>query len=130
MAAPLALLCLDVFAYSAAGLAYQRSHVEAWNLLDHALSPWLGPLVLRFVLAFVGKRRAFRVALVLSSIGYGLLSLAAVVAFVVPELRPFVPSPPETSLAWSVWFFSVTIPSMTFAVLVVVRHLRANHDAT
>jgi signal transduction histidine kinase len=125
LAAPLALFCLNVFCSSAAAFAYDRSHVESWTLLDHTLSPWGLPLALRFVLAFVGKRRAHRAVRTICSLACGVLSAISAGAFLFPGLRPLVTSP-----AWSAWFLSVTVPTMTFALLTLVRHQRDTEDAT
>ncbi len=124
LATPLALLCLDVFGWSAAGTAYDRTNVEGWTWLDHALSPWTPVLGLWMALAFVGKQRMFRGAVVMSSFACGPLSLVSGAAFVLPPLRSLI-----SSQGWSAWFFTVTFSTMTFAVVVLVRHLRETGDA-
>ena len=97
LAVPLALLCLDVFGWMGAGLAYDVSGVPQWHWLDHALTPWTAPLLLQFVLTFVGRRRELRATLWAVSAGGGALSAASVAAFVVPGVRPFI----DASVAWS-----------------------------
>ena len=125
LAVPLALLCLDIFGWTAAGLAYNLSHAPGWRWLDHALTPWTAPLALHFVLLFVGRRRALRGALHFAGIASGALSLVSFVAFAVPSVQPFIGSP-----QWSIALMSIAIPTMVFAILALVRHLRESGDAT
>jgi len=125
LAIPLALLCLDIAGWTGAGLARQLSGNLLWQWVDHALTPWTAPLALQFVLAFIGRRRALRATLVVASIACGGLSVVPLLAFVVPSARPLVGSD-----LWAAGILSTSIPTMGFATLVLVRHLRASVDAT
>jgi signal transduction histidine kinase len=125
LAVPLALLCLDIFGWSGAGLAYELSGRTPWTLLDHTLSPLTAPLALAFALTFVGKRRAFRSTLLVSWVACGSLGLASALGFVVPALSAFVAS---KSHAWAVWLLSASIPTMVFAVVALVMHYRDSID--
>ena len=125
LAVPLALLCLDIFGWTGAGLAYQLSEAPGWRWLDHALTPWTAPLALHFVLLFVGRRRALRGVLYLAGVGAGALSLVSFAAFATPAVQPFIGSP-----SWSIVFLSIAIPTMVFAMLALSRHLRESTDLT
>jgi two-component system sensor histidine kinase HydH len=125
LAVPLALLCLDILGWTAAGLAYNLSHAASWRWLDHALTPWTAPLALQFVLLFVGRRRALRGALYVAGLACGSLSVLPVLAFVLPSVRPFIGSP-----SWSVLLMSVSVPTMAFAIAALLRHLRESADPT
>ncbi len=124
LSVPLALLCLDVFGWMGAGLAYDVSGVRAWHWLDHALTPWTAPLLLQFVLIFVGRRRELRATLLGVGGAGALLSAASLAGFVVPAVRPFV----DASTAWSVLLLSVALSTVLFAVVLLVRHLRRSTE--
>jgi two-component system, NtrC family, sensor histidine kinase HydH len=81
---PLALLCLDFFAWNAASLAYGVSGDATWHTLDMTFSPLTPPLGLWLVLAFVGRLRSWRWVLLGSVVGFGTLSAIALAGFVVP----------------------------------------------
>jgi two-component system, NtrC family, sensor histidine kinase HydH len=125
LALPLALLCLDIFGWTGAGLAYQLSHVPSWRWLDHALTPWTAPLALHFVLLFVGRRREVRGVLYVACLAGGSLSVVCVLAFAMPSMRPFIGSP-----SWALVLMSVALPPMAFAIFALLRHLRESVDST
>ncbi len=54
IALPLALLCLDLFVWNFAGLAWDLTGNRAWRRLDTGVSWLTPPLVLHVVAAFVG----------------------------------------------------------------------------
>jgi len=123
LAVHLALLCLDVFGWMGAGLAFEVSGVASWKWIDHALTPWTAPLSLQFVLAFVGRRRALRSMVVVVSILSGALCATSVAASAAPTVRPFI-----GSTAWSLSLMAIALPTMFFAVLLLVRHLSESQD--
>ena len=63
---PLALLCIDVFAWTFADLAWEMTGNRTWRTLDTAVSWLTPPLGLQFVIAFVGRTRRLRPLLVAS----------------------------------------------------------------
>jgi signal transduction histidine kinase len=123
LAIPLALLCLDIAAWTAAGLARHLSGNSLWQWLDHALTPWTAPLALQFALAFIGRRRALRATLVVAFVACGGPCVAPLLAFVMPAVRPFVGSD-----LWAASILATSIPTMAFATVVLVRHLHASVD--
>jgi signal transduction histidine kinase len=78
---PLALLCLDFFALTAADLAFQFSSARGWNLLDSAAASLLVPIVLDFFLVFTGRRRALAWLLWTSRVAFGAIAAACVLEF-------------------------------------------------
>ncbi len=126
LAVPFALFYLDVFGWTGAEVAYEYSHhVQGWYLLDHVLSPWTPALGLQLALAFVGRRRAHRTVMAVVWVACGVLSALAAASLAYPALAPLVRSP-----GWSAWFLSVLVPTMTFALLVLVKHQRDTNDST
>lgn len=126
LAVPFALLYLDIFGWTGAEVAYEHSHhLEGWFLLDHALSPLPPALGLEIALTFVGRRRAHRTVRAIAWAACGVLSALAAACFVFPSLTPLV-----SSRAWSAWFVSILVPTMTFTLMVLLRHLRETGDST
>lgn len=60
VALPLALLCLDLFVFNAADVAFHVTADVVWARLDQSFAALLAPLTIRFALAFVGKSRSLR----------------------------------------------------------------------
>src|SRR5690348_1946429 len=86
---PLALLSLDLFGWNFASLAFELSHRPSWRWFDLAVSPLTAPLLLHFVLAFVGRARRLRALLAACYVGFAALALSAVVAWFFPFARGF-----------------------------------------
>jgi two-component system sensor histidine kinase HydH len=123
LAFPLAILCLDIFGWTGAGLAFEVSGAASWRWVDHALTPWTAPLALLFVLTFAGRERELRPTLVITSVASSGLSAASVAAFATTAVQPFIGSVP-----WSLALMAVALPTMVFAMLVLGRHLAESHD--
>ena len=120
---PLALLCLDLFAWNGAELAAEVTHHAAWSWLDFSASPLTTPLVLDFVLAFTGKRRELRGLRITCWLAFGAVSAASALAFVWPPARAFAGSD-----LWATLHLGGAIPVLIFAVSQLVLHLRGTHD--
>jgi signal transduction histidine kinase len=126
LAVPFALFYLNVFGWTGAEVAYEHSHhLQGWYLLDHVLSPLTPALALQLVLAFAGRRRAHVTVMTVVWVACGVLSAIALAAFGFPALTWLV-----SSRGWSAWFLSIVVPTMTFALLVLVKHLRDSGDST
>jgi two-component system sensor histidine kinase HydH len=123
LALPLALLCLDISGWTGAGVAYDRSQSLGWKFLDHALTPLTAPLALRFVLIFVGRRRAHRATLAIAFAACGALG-ASSFWFVLPGVRPF-----SDSHVWAALLLSTALPTMGLALATLGLHLRSVSDA-
>ncbi len=120
---PLALLCLDLFAFQFADFAFQRSGAEGWRWLDAALSPFAAPLALQFLLAFVGRLRASRPLL---GVTYGLFAgLASIplAAFVSPAAAAVA-----ASNGWIISYLILLGLSVLWMLGLLWRHLRRSTE--
>jgi signal transduction histidine kinase len=135
LAVPLALLCLNIFAWMGADLAWHVSGVSAWHFIDHSLTPWTAPLALQFVLTFVGRRRALRPALLVVCLAAASLSAVVVRAAFLEHAATRPIDIPRLlgaigPLPWPQTFMAVALPTMVFAMFVLVQHLRESRDPT
>jgi signal transduction histidine kinase len=115
LAIPLALLCLDMFAWNIAALADEVSNDPAWHHLDIAISPFAPPLALHLTIAFIGRTRNYRALLIAAYAGFALLSLASIVS--------------EFDLLWYVGFVVLLAPTTAFALGLLISHERRTIDA-
>jgi two-component system sensor histidine kinase HydH len=120
---PLILLCLDVAGWSAASSTYAVYGTAALSGIDHVLTPLTSPLALEFCLAFVGALRASHLTRFAAFILCGALSVASLIAFVIPGLRPFV-----DSRAWGVWLLASSVPTMAVGLTTLIRHRQFTTD--
>lgn len=86
---PLVLLSLALFAWNLASLMFQLTWDGMWRWVDFAVSPLTAPLLLHFVLVFVGKRRRLRGLLVACYVGFLALAATSVAAIFFPWARGF-----------------------------------------
>ena len=119
IALPLGLLCIDLFVWNFATLAFGVSGKPAWHWLDVTFSPFTPPLALHVVLAFVGRVRRLRWVLVCGYGLFGLLSLSSAAAFVLPAARRWI-----ESSQWSMAFLAGWMPMLVLELTLLVRHLR------
>jgi signal transduction histidine kinase len=120
---PLVLLCLDVFGWNLADLAWEISKQPAWHWLDLTLSPFSPAFALHVGLAFTGRARAWRRVIVGSYVVFGSLSVAAALSFVVAAVRPWAGGP-----AWSGAFVAAELVAMAIAMGAIATHLRNTSD--
>src|SRR5229473_5692500 len=107
---PLALLCIDVFAWNFADLAWELTGNRTWRTLDTAVSWLTPPLGLQFVLAFVGRTRSMRPLLV--------------VAYVFFAQLPFWADTP----GWDLVFLAGVVPLVASCLGLLVIHLVRTTD--
>src|SRR5262245_5315352 len=60
LAAPLALLCLDMFVWNFADLAHGAFHSREWHRVDRFFSSFMPVLALHVAIVFVGRARKLR----------------------------------------------------------------------
>jgi two-component system sensor histidine kinase HydH len=123
LAVPLGLLCLDVAGWSGSAIVYRATHVLAWDLLDHALTPFTAPLALNFALAFVGRRRALRWLLWPAFIGSAALAT--------PSVHHLITQAPGTGrgVYFDLWLLLCTVPAMGASLWLLWQHARLHTDA-
>jgi two-component system, NtrC family, sensor histidine kinase HydH len=123
VARPIALFCLCMATWSGAAFAGEISGVQAWQLVDRAVSPLTAPLALDIALTFDGRRRALRSSLKIAYALGGTLGAVSLAALVAPALRPFIGSQP-----WIVLLYSLSIPLIGFSIIAFVAHLQRSVD--
>src|SRR5438067_5388750 len=119
----LALLFLDIFVWNLASLLEDLSAQAAWGWLDHTTSPLTAPLALEFVLAFVGRQRRFGSLRFSWWVPFVVLSLVPSAGFAFPGVREWDRSGP-----WAEALALCAIPVMSFAIVLLVSHLRSVTD--
>ncbi len=115
---PLALLCLVLFTWNAAGVIDRTGGGDAWKWVDVVTSPWTVPLGLHFFLAFVGLRRQHRILLYVTYALFGLFSLVTAVSAFVPLGGHF-----PWGNAWPIVYLALLLPTVGAGTGVLVRHL-------
>src|SRR5258708_35617623 len=110
IALPLALLCVDLFVWNFAGLAWDRTGNRAWRHLDTGASWLTPPLALHLVVAFVGRTRLLRPMLVVAYLFFAVL--------------PFWADAP----GWDLMFLAGVVPAVGIAVALLVAHLRRTNE--
>jgi two-component system, NtrC family, sensor histidine kinase HydH len=107
---PLALLCIDAFAWNFADLAWELTGNRTWRSLDTAVSWLTAPLGLQFVLAFVGRTRSMRPLLVVAYLFFAQL--------------PFWADTP----GWDLVFLGGAVPLVALCLGFLVIHLVRTTD--
>jgi two-component system, NtrC family, sensor histidine kinase HydH len=110
LALPLSLLCIDLFVWNFADLAWDMTGNAAWRKLDTAVSWLTPPLALHVVAAFVGRARGLRSVLLVTYLFFAQL--------------PFWADRP----GWDLVFLGGVIPSMAFALVLLAVHLARTSD--
>jgi len=123
MAQPLALLCLDVFTWNIAKLAFQRTGNPVWSWIEAASSPGTTVFAVQFILAFIGQRHQRRGFLWACYAVFGGLSLASASAFVLPMAQRYVASGGSKRA-----MFVCTVPAITVAVILLAKHVLQSTD--
>src|SRR6185436_11732570 len=123
LALPLALLCMALFSWNLAALAFDISGTIQWRWIDVATSPLSAPLALHFVVVFVGRRRELRWPLAAAYAAFVPLCAVGLLAFVWEPAARFLRSP-----NWALTFFGGVVPTISYALWLLVKYLRATSD--
>ncbi|MFO0749410.1 MAG: ATP-binding protein [Myxococcota bacterium] len=123
VALPLALLAVDLALWNVATILFQATGDPVWHWLDVSFSPFTPPLVLHFILAYIGSVRRYRAPLVAAYAVFGALAASSWPAFFATWARTWL-----ESSAWSVIYLAGWFPIMTFCLVLLVRALRAAGD--
>jgi two-component system sensor histidine kinase HydH len=114
----LALLCLDLFTYNVAQLIADLTSERPWRWLNAAASPLAVALFYHLVIAFVGKRRAYRRMLIASYTYFGAIAAASISPLVLASMRGF---PQGKVWAWLMLCGLLVLVAQGTALL--VRHM-------
>jgi signal transduction histidine kinase len=117
--ASLAVLAASQFAWNAASVGTEVTHLETYALLGAIAAPLFPPLALHFVLTFLGRKRQLRGLLITAYVVFGAQALLALVELVVPFQQ--VPGGLGT---FALLLLVFSLPLGLFAVVIVAQHLR------
>lgn len=121
---PLALLCLDMFAWTFADFAFLVSDRPRWHWLDLALSPFSPALALHFIMTFTGTTQAKRLILLVVYACASALALVSALAFVLQPARAWI-----ASLEWSAGFLVYDVLALGLSLSWLVLHRARTVDA-
>jgi two-component system, NtrC family, sensor histidine kinase HydH len=119
LATPLIFVSVDFFAWNFAQLAYHRSGMVAWHLLDMVASPLATALAFHFLMRFLGRSRELGWALLSIYVYYGSLSTIAAFGWFLPSARTLA-----LSNLWSWAWLAGLLPLSAMAVGLLLVHLR------
>jgi two-component system, NtrC family, sensor histidine kinase HydH len=119
LATPLLLLSIDLAGWNFAQLAYHRSGLIEWHLLDMILSPLATAIAFHFMLRFLGRARQLRWALWAVYLYFGLIGATAAGGLLSESLRRMA-----MSRTWSWCWLAGLLPLSAITVTVLVIHLR------
>jgi signal transduction histidine kinase len=119
LATPLLLLSVDLAGWNFAQLAYHRSGLIGWHLLDMVLSPMATAIAFHFMLRFLGRARQLRWALWAVYLYFGLIAATAGGGLLSASLQEMA-----LSRTWSWCWLAGLLPLSAITVTVLVIHLR------
>jgi signal transduction histidine kinase len=111
LATPLMLVSVDFFLWNFAQIAFHRSGLIQWHLLDMVASPIATALAFDFLMTFLGRSRDLRWATRGAYIYYGALAASAALGWFLPAARRFTLSP-----IWS-WAWLAGLAPLSFATI-------------
>jgi two-component system, NtrC family, sensor histidine kinase HydH len=124
LALPLALVSVDQFAWNLATVGFERTGALWWKWLGAATAPLFVPFVFHFVLAVVGRRRAWRTVL---RIHYGVaLALSGIAVFGLI----FAPNEQSVFQSQAAVLATSGMVSSALALALVGRHMSRSPTAT
>lgn len=130
LALPLVLLTIDCCVFNVATVIFELSkgRLRAFDIVDKSTSPFAIALALHFVLAFVGRRQAFRWVLVVSYGVAALIALVSPLSLLYPWAANVVhhraPVDWTDLTLWEMAMFGHLGAAMAFGVPLLVQHYR------
>ncbi len=116
---PLALLAASQFAWNAASVGSEVTRLKTYALLGGIAAPLFIPLLLHFVLTFLGRTRQLRLVLIAAYAVFGLQSVLGLVELIVPFSQ--VAGGVET---FALMLLVTSLPVAVYAIVLVSLHLR------
>ncbi len=111
-------LCLDLFAYNTLQLIADLTEQPVWRWFNAAAATQACTLFYHLVIAFVGRRRANRWALLAAYVYFGALGIGCVSPVVLPQLAAFPNSP-----VWAVLMLVGMGAILAHGIFLLGRHI-------
>ncbi len=124
LALPLALLCVDLFAYNGLEAADSSTASHPWKGLESAAAALAAPLLVHFTLAFLGARRTQRRFLFAVYAYFGLVVVSCLAPAVIPAMRDY-----PGGDTWALAMLAGILPGLGWTGFLLVRHYRDNTSA-
>lgn len=124
LALPLALVCVDLFAYNSLEVLGSLSGSPRWEWLESVAAALAAPLLVHFTLVFLGLRRERRALLIATYAYFGLVAASCLVPFAVPSLGDY-----PGGGRWALAMLIGVLPVFTFLGAQLVRHYRQTGSA-
>jgi signal transduction histidine kinase len=124
LAAPTALLCVDLFAYNTLELLGNLTAAPYWQWLESAAAAMAAPLLFHLALTFLGARRQQRVGLRLTYGYFGAIAASCAAPFVQPDWASY-----PGGDSWALAMLAGVLVSFGYASALLVRHYRATGSA-
>lgn len=121
---PLALLCVDLFAYNVLEAFSSFVDSEQGEWVENAFAALAAPLLTHFTLAFLGARREQRVFLMACYAYFALIALSSLAPFVAPSLHGYPGGP-----MWAIAMLIGIAPAFVWVCVLLARHYRASGSA-
>jgi signal transduction histidine kinase len=119
LALPLALLCVDLFAYNSLEVLGNTTDTSSWEWPESAAAALAAPLLVHFALTFLGARRGQRVVLVGSYVYFGLVAASCFLPIFVPSLGAYPGGP-----WWAIAMLGGIAPCFAWISVLLVRHYK------
>jgi signal transduction histidine kinase len=123
LAFPLALLCVDLFAYNSLEALGSVSGSPTWEWLEAIAAALAAPLLIHFALAFLGARREQRLLLRGAYAYFGAVAASCLSPFFAPGLAHY----PGGEL-WAMLMLVGLVPSFGWVAVLLFQHYRTSRN--
>lgn len=124
LALPLALLCVDLFAYNSLEVLGSISGSPRWEWLESLAAALAAPLLVHFTLVFLGLRREQRALLFVTYAYFGLVAASCLLPFALPSLGDY-----PGGGSWALAMLIGVLPVFSFLGVLLVRHYLSTGSA-
>ncbi len=119
LALPLALVCVDLFAYNSLEVLGSVTASPRWEWLESLSAALAAPLLVHFTLAFLGLRRERRDLLVATYAYFGLVAASCLLPFALPSWSGY-----PGGDGWALAMLGGMVPAFAIVFVLLVRHYR------
>jgi two-component system, NtrC family, sensor histidine kinase HydH len=124
LALPLAMLCVDMFAYNSLQFLGTLTRSQEWEWVESAAAALAAPLLTHLALVFLGQRREHRIALGATYAYFCLLALSSLLPLFAPALERY----PGGNL-WALLMLLGILPTFVGIAILLARHYRESSSA-